>query len=645
MTKAERINSIINTAYSLSGVSEEDINSSQREEIFEANFSTRKEPIAKLYLEALDVQSHKVKSFYSDAEYGRKSMFKLWDYEERNRKYKRAKNESKRYLTEKKEETENSIYNEQTFKTLLEGIADLAIDFDKFLESKNKSKRLGIPAFIRGMIGLSCWLMLDTAMNISIYATGKALERFNCQKYVMNYIHKYTVEKGYPMFSKQDKLFNKWGIKIAYMYKRGNFYAPEVPFEYAGHKDKELGFIVREMVNSLDYEEYYDVFGGSGRSVLQFPVCENKKYFINDLNPCNCILWECLKDKKLYKELVNRLEEKQKELFEFLPKIANERKKINQLLHKLYNDIYDKYESDSKKSLGDITKDEYVDIAVNFVLVHNFLIQGRPADKPSSGTSLISTFKKHMCCWIFERDFYGMHNIYEKDCISIKNMTDYDIVVSSPNEPTTVLQLDPPYILTKGYKHSYNFNNLKNTMDILLSKDSERKFIFHHQTMYNKSASKKDKAVFVNFLKYWRNHCPKDDMDKSKEKLYVTFCVSTFKLDFKDELEESEIIEDCINCFIDLVVDGKIDEENYIGNIEDKGIYDEELTGRTQGEIIITNFYVDIDREHNIQKIMNPYAVRENTTSKNHDGYRIITMELRQYLDTLISRIEQKEEN
>lgn len=609
-----------------------------------------KEFYAKKYDALLVALRKKEEWFYKRAEFSRIKILDVYDYNKRNELYKKAQKKAKDYLTYSKEflpdgkgSDIDTMYNEEALLELLSLITELVIAFQQEYTNRGGKGTPDTPRFIQGLIGMICWLMLDVATSISISVDGVPRERFNTQAFVMKYMHHLSIKKGHEIFKKEGKILqDKWGLSIQSMYNQTNFYAPSVPFNYAGHKDGMLGYIVRRMIKGVEYDKYYDVFGGSGRALLQIPLEEDKEYYINDLNPCNYILWLCLIDDDIYKEFIQKLNSAQKIFLdkhaEFM-KYMNDnkidkkilKKKLDEVedttiheyhewLHEKYDFYYEEYKRNSVMSFNDIAEVDYANIAVAFVVVHNFLLNGRPADALSRGINLFKTVESGILKWNFERDFKGMRKAYQQSNITIQNDCDNNIIKDVPNEKDVILQIDTPYIATKGYDAGeYSLDMLMNFMNNLFDSNNKRKFIFHCQSVFRSSAKAEEKKVFLQFLEYMRDNGKYNN---------VTFCVSAKGVSNKD-LSDEEYRQKLIDKYYNMVTNGK-DEEFF----EDDYNVD-------SSEIIYTNFCVGkINTAYNYQDIHNPY--RLSKAKQKSGDYKVVTVNAYEFLELMIKVLESK---
>lgn len=117
--------------------------------------------------------------FCKKAEHSRVKIIAVYDYDERNKLYKEAHKQAKEYLTYSKEflpdgkgSAKLTMYNEPALINLLNYITDLTIAFQQEYTNRGGKSTPDTPRFIQGLIGATCWLMLDVATSISISVDG-----------------------------------------------------------------------------------------------------------------------------------------------------------------------------------------------------------------------------------------------------------------------------------------------------------------------------------------------------------------------------------------------------------------------------------------------------------------------------------------
>lgn len=577
------------------------------------------EEICILFIELCNKFDKEINKFRGKSGFGRGAIRTTYDMKERKILYRDAKEAASTFYKDMKKCEE--------FEALLDKLTDVYV---QYVEKMGNSYNLETPMFIRGMIGMTAYYMLDTVRKVSIIATGEAPTNLGIQTYIIEYMIKRAKEKSNcDIFSSGRKLINeKWNMPIKTMYDEACIYAPEVPFDYAGHKDDLLGYIVREMLGHLDktqgYSVYADVYGGSGRAILQFPIDKNKTYHMNDKHPYNYALWKCLQDNDKYKQLIRNLNKEQaeyiiiqkkiddaiktyptgtfkdKKLYGNLKKLREQEFTVlNDKIHVKYDKAYNRYSFETKTS--------DVDMATDFVILHSFLNQGTPVAPLSSGVNMLRNLQNVLCSWVYERDFKGMKKAYQNENVKLHNEMALKLIKNLPNTKGVVLQLDPPYIFTKNYANSsFTLKNMTDLMDAINSVNSKRKFIYHCQTIYNKTASKsqKIKDAFKQFFKHWNTF---------KEDLFVTFIIQ-MNGDAKPTCTDNELIT------------------IYIDSIVARNRYE-------NPEIIVTNFNVKISSRYHIQGYFNPYSVLLANTISDGTDFRVVTVPMKDYLPILLNKI------
>ena len=595
--------------------------------------------ICKKYLKFTAFCNKQIKMFITNSGYGRRDIVRTYDAKKRKDMYKQAIKNASTFSKD--------IYTCKELTDLLDEITDSLVFY---LQQVEKQYNTATPFFIRGIICLTSLQIIDAVRKVSILATGEPRKKINSQSFILTYIHDRSESvHNYEIFKSRKKMLTyKWGIKPTTIYDTSTYYAPEVPFDYAGHKDGILGFIVKEMLEQIDYEKYADVFGGSGRALLQFPLCMDyiedaegnrkykKEYYVNDLHEYNHALYQCMKEPKLYKEFILELSKRQEWYIDLLARLNEFRdftkdKKLqghgirksikavlkspmlqvfNARLHNEYQKMYDNY--DNQKKLPTVER------AVEFVLLHQFLLNGRPLDDIPWNTNLFRYLQDGACRWLFERDFKGMHNAYKSENVFLDNKADINFIPTLPNDSNVVLQIDPPYISTAQYSaKQYSLQDMMVLMDMIKATESKRKFIFHCQTKPNKTVSNtvEKKKIFKDFMKYWGTF---------EEDLWVTFVIDLYSNNLTEKnLNDNEYIIPYLNSL-------------FIGQKADDGSIKK---SKDNPEIIITNFPVKINSIYNLQGMFNPYSVLLTSKKVNNEAYKVVTVLMRDYLPEVLKRL------
>ena len=499
-----------------------------------------------------------------------------------------------------------------TYPVLLDKIAEVTV---KYIAASSNTYNVRTPALIKQVCFMTCYLMYDTSGRLQIITKGEYdFSHCGIQSYVMKYLHDKTKALGHKFFVKENVVFKKdqWGISPKYYVEDGMLYVPEMPFKYAGCKDDMLGYIVRQMLLSIEYEKYVDVFAGSGSSVLQLKIKDSSDYTVNDLNHANYCFYQCMKDDQLYQKFMKLIVDEQKvflDLQEKYDKGQHDETFVKDFLRKKYQDYLDVYEG--KKVV--FTEET----AVCFVMLHNMLKQGKPPARSYKGSDFTPELKDDICRWIFKRDFAGVHNIYKRSNVSLLCQKDSDLISYVPDSDKVVLHLDPPYIATAQYVvGEYNYDDLTALLDSIKAVHSKKKFIYHCQTFYNNSNKNNAsvKAVFKQIMEYWNTF---------DEDLWVTFY-----------MKESETVPD------DPSLDERIKDFLYLANVNNNDYHLNEFGEHVKDtffkprEIIITNFNVSINPKYYAQDSMNPY--NRNKSNSYLKDYIITTVPLKDYLPKLL---------
>lgn len=182
----------------------------------------------------------------------------------------------------------------------------------KIKSSKKSSKDKTLPLFIRKMISMVCYSLLNLGNTASIKTTGKQVDtNTGVTLQIMQDLHSRCEILGYPFFIKENKVFqfDKWSISPEEMLRRRSYIAPKMPFTYAGIKEGYLGYMISQLQSQVVYDQFLDGFGGSGASSVQFRHNKDAKYFINDFNFCIVSFYRVmLADKSVYDEFIYKLD-------------------------------------------------------------------------------------------------------------------------------------------------------------------------------------------------------------------------------------------------------------------------------------------------------------------------------------------------
>lgn len=562
--------------------------------------------LADLYVELTERYDDKVK----DVKKKQQNLSSVYDFKSRQKKYGDICRNVDSFI-------HKDMFSQSELTVLLDKIAEVTV---KYIAASSNTYNVRTPALIKQVCFMTCYLMYDTCGRLQIITKGEYdFSHCGIQTYVMKYLHDKTKALGHEFFVKEDVVFtkDKWGISPRYYVEDGMLYVPEMPFKYAGCKDDMLGYIVRQMLLSIKYEKYVDVFAGSGSSVLQLKIKDGCDYTVNDLNHANYCFYQCMKDDQLYQKFMGLIVNEQKEFLDLQEQYNNGQQNetsVNKFLQKKYQDYLDVYEGKKIVSTEET--------AVDFVMLHNMLKMGKPPARSYKGSDFTTELKDSICRWIFERDFAGVHNIYKRDNVSLLCQKDSDLISSVPDNDKVVLHLDPPYIATAQYTvGEYNYDDLIVLLDSIKVVHSKKRFIYHCQTFYNASATKKEKVVFKQVMNYWNTF---------DEDLWVTFYMKQSEFNsVKSYVPVASLSDEDerVNAFI------------YMSDVHNRICYDEfgdeqEDKFFKPREIIITNFNVSISPKYYAQDSMNPYN-RSKSNSYLKD-YIVTTVLLKDYLMKLI---------
>lgn len=143
-------------------------------------------------------------------------------------------------------------------------------------------------------------------------------------------------KRGYS-FSK--KTFQDFAMSPSRFYKAVHYNDISMINKYAGEKKGVLGSTLRYIVSfARDYENFLDLFGGSGRATMAVQKIDGVDYYINDWSFCNVNYYNVMKDDKLYRDLRTLFETVQLQLSS-----ASDKASLSLNYYKKYKNLYDSY--------------------------------------------------------------------------------------------------------------------------------------------------------------------------------------------------------------------------------------------------------------------------------------------------------------
>ena len=121
--------------------------------------------------------------------------------------------------------------------------------------------------------------------------------------------------KGNAGYRFSKKTFQDFAMSPSRFYEALHYKDIKMVNTYAGEKKGHLGWALNYIVSfARDYDNFLDLFGGSGRATMVVPKVDGVDYYINEWNFANINYYEVLRDKELFKAFKEYFKEKQKEL-------------------------------------------------------------------------------------------------------------------------------------------------------------------------------------------------------------------------------------------------------------------------------------------------------------------------------------------
>lgn len=386
------------------------------------------------------------------------------------------------------------VYQFDSLGILLDAIAKSTVCYciggkdysalDEIEKADKPSREVVTPLLIRKICALTCYALLEFGNYISVVINNIQLTKgTGVTSQIMHDLHLRCIELGYPYFSKEIKLFqnDKWSISPETMLRDGTFIAPKMPITYAGMKQGWLGYLLARLQEQVVYENFIDVFGGSGASSVQFLHNLEADYYINDLHYANVAYYRVLlAPQGEYKKFLECLMLIKDAVFILGEKFSGDTKSLNNYAKELYNiyddvsdiclnnalDIFmlcDRLQEKFNKIMRsifnldnreykDVRCDFYIIVAAVFVAFANMPVSGDI--KPHIKGSIKQFTKK-------SKDYFqGMFDDLRRAFKDIKVISPYGMDAMSMlrsnkfNNDETLAYIDSPYIGTLEYSAS-----------------------------------------------------------------------------------------------------------------------------------------------------------------------------------------------
>ncbi len=166
------------------------------------------------------------------------------------------------------------------------------------LTPNNKNKSQG-QRFIPTEIKCLLWYMVYRAFELYDNLNNTAGVDKPSNQAVLDLIK--TDSQGNPGFSLSKKTFEYFAISPKRYYEMCNYEQIWLPMKYAGEKTGYLGYAVNYLAQSVGvYENFLDLFGGSGYASLAIDQDTHIDYHINEYNFFNINFYKVMADEELY---------------------------------------------------------------------------------------------------------------------------------------------------------------------------------------------------------------------------------------------------------------------------------------------------------------------------------------------------------
>ena len=206
---------------------------------------------------------------------------------------------------------------------LMQDINSISADFDTagkvIAEIYAKHDTYAVPTLIRKVMYFLVYQAYDLQDTKKERKYGK-LRLLAYQREIMESVNKGFVELGKDK-KWTNKLWNndKWGMNPLKDYCDNIFEnlfseststtvynVPDVCMGYAGKKNGEYGYMIKSLVDQIDYSVFIDAFGGSGAATMNIEPLQGCRYVINDFDRVNVNYYRVLSTR--YTEFIEQMQ-------------------------------------------------------------------------------------------------------------------------------------------------------------------------------------------------------------------------------------------------------------------------------------------------------------------------------------------------
>lgn len=342
---------------------------------------------------------------------------------------------------------------------------------------------------------------------------------------------------------------------------------------------KVMDFIAREILSSIDYDEYVNIFGKDDGMLLPQEINEKKTYRVNSLNFCNYAFYECLLNDHIYEK--------------FLPIVKKE--------HMWYQALYREYDNGgySQYGLNNLLGSKYryymdiyhekIEVPIEeagaiFAFTHRmtgFKDISYQIFYDIDDIEYVVKLENRICNWSVPDNFTALRNNFQKAKVHLTNSEALDFVATLKNSDRLVMYIEMPDVFYSKYNEKkYDWNDAAALLESIRRKNSKRKFLYHCIIFWDKKIDWMQKDFFAYVTNPWND---------SGENLWATYAFCRNNSDYVDTLQH----------------------------------------------LIVTNFPVSIAKKCCLNKTVEHHGHSE-TETKNDVEYEIVTVPLQDYWNQFV---------
>lgn len=214
--------------------------------------------------------------------------------------------------------------------------------------------------------------------------------------------------EGNPGYTLSKKTFTDFAISPKKYYEMCHYEQIWLPLKYAGEKTGYLGYVINYLAQSAGvYENFLDLFGGSGYATLAVNQSPHIDYYINEYNFLNINYYHVLSDDTLYEafkveyqKVLDKIIKSDYDVQDGKKFFNHCEKVINNCWHNKYpSNDYEKYSNQLYTAINNMryvaeNDSEKVDLAIAFIFYNSFKGSGKKSQDSVINNNTLESFCK-----------------------------------------------------------------------------------------------------------------------------------------------------------------------------------------------------------------------------------------------------------